>query len=438
MTAPASPPARVLAAAALAFALTLALLTLLQRGEPSAAPPAVDTGQIVRGRAGDAASEIRRLQAAIRAEPRRTALHPQLAAAYLQRARETGDPSFYARADGLLRRAPASAAAAVERGHLALARHDFAGALALAREARRRAPAALAPYPLLVDALVELGRYDDAVRALQRLIDRKPTLAGYARVSYLRELHGDLPGAAEALELAVSAGGPARESVASVQTLLGELQLARGEEARAAETFTAALEAVPGHLPAAAGRARLAAARGELGTAIRRWRAIVARRPLPEYAIALGEAELAAGRPAAARRDLALVRAQQALLGGAGVNTDVEFALFEADHGAAARGVALARRAWAAAPSVRSADALGWALTRAGRPRAGLAWAHRALRLGSLDAGFRFHAGMTALAARRHAEARRHLMLALRHGLQATPWRAQRAARALARTARGA
>ena len=42
------------------------------------------------------------------------------------------------------------------------------------------------------------------------MIDRRPNLAGYARVSYVRELRGDLPGAVEAMRLAVAAGGPAR------------------------------------------------------------------------------------------------------------------------------------------------------------------------------------------------------------------------------------
>jgi len=95
--------------------------------------------------------------------------------------------------------------------------------------------------------------------------------------------------------------------------------------------------------------------------------------------------------------------------------------------------VALARRAWASAPSVRSADALGWALTRAGRPQAGLRWAHRALRLGSRDAGFRFHAGMSALPAGRRAEGRAQLRVALAHGLGASPWLAKQARRALDR-----
>ncbi|MEA2125287.1 MAG: hypothetical protein QOI80_2069, partial [Solirubrobacteraceae bacterium] len=115
---------------------------------------------------------------------------------------------------------------------------------------------------------------------------------------------------------------------------------------------------------------------------------------------------------AAADRQLAVVRAEQRLLAAGGVNT-VDAALFEASHGSPARGVRLARRAWAAAPSVRSADALGWALTRAGRPAAGLVWAHRALRLGSRDPLFAFHAGIAARGAERRALLRRSLSPAL-------------------------
>ena len=150
--------------------------------------------------------------------------------------------------------------------------------------------------------------------------------------------------------------------------------------------------------------------------------------PLPEYAIELGEAELAAGRRAAGRRDLALVDAQRTLLAEAGVNSDVEFARFEADHGDPKRAVKLARRAWADAPSVRSADALGWALTRAGRREDGLRWARRALKLGSLDPTFRYHAG---IAAGDTPEGRRNLRLALEHGLDAHPLHANRARAAL-------
>jgi tetratricopeptide (TPR) repeat protein len=316
-----------------------------------------------------------------------------------------------------------------EQAALAASRHDFRGALALAQQARFEAPDRLAPYPVLVDALVELGRYGAADRALQHYVDEKPSLGSYARVSYLRELHGDLRGAAEAMRLAVDAGGAAPENVAYVQSQVGALELQRGRPATAERAFRAAQDAQPLSAPAAAGLARVAAARGNLPLAIRRWRTLVARLPLPEYVIGLGEAELAAGSNGA--RDLALVSAEERLLNAAGVNTDAELAVFEADHGDRARAVMLARRAWAAAPSVRSADAVGWALTRAGQPRAGLAWARRALRLGSVDPLFLEHAGRSALAAGRRVEGRAWLRRALAHGLAAYPWQAMAARGAL-------
>jgi tetratricopeptide (TPR) repeat protein len=379
----------------------------------------------------DTDAQIAELQADVRRG--RTDRAPALAAAYLQKVRETGDASFYTRADTLLQQAlarnPRDQAALVQAATLAAGRHDFHGALALSRRADAAVPGTLAPLPIMVDALVELGRYGAAERTLQRLVDLKPNLSAYARVSYFRELTGDLNGAVDAMRLAVDAGGPALENVAYVQSLLGGLELARGRHAAARRAYDAALAAMPGYAPAAAGRARLAAASGDLGGAIRRWRGVVARLPLPEYVIALGETELAAGRRDAGRRDLALVRAQQRLLAAAGVNTDVELAVYEADHGSKARGLALARAAWRNAPSVRSADAVGWALTRAGHPAAGRRWAHRALKLGSLDPMFRYHAGMTALAAGRAAEGRRDLRLAFAHGLAAFPLHAQEARR---------
>jgi tetratricopeptide (TPR) repeat protein len=420
-------------AVVLAFVVALAVFGVTRDGGGAAAgPPAFAAPSLRPAVSTDA--EIRRLQDAVRAgAPQEAAL----AAAYLQKVRETGDPNFYARADGVLRRAlargPEDPAELIQAATLAAGRHDFRGALRLARRARALQPEAVAAYPVMVDSLVELGRYRRAERTLQRMIDLKPSLAAYARVSYFRELHGDLAGAAGAMARAASAGGAVPENVASVKTLLGDLELGRGRLGRARRAYASALAAFPGYVPAAAGRARLAAARGDLAGAIARWRRIVVRLPLPEHAIALGEAELAAGRRAAARRDLALVRAQQSLVAGAGVDTDLELALFEADHGSARRAVALARRAWRSAPSVRSADALGWALTRAGRPDEGLRWARRALRLGSLDPLFRYHAGMAALAAGRRDEGRRELRTALAHGLAAHPWQAQRALRELGR-----
>ena len=89
------------------------------------------------------------------------------------------------------------------------------------------------------------------------MVDRKPNLAAYARVSYLRELHGDLEGAATAMRLAVAAGGPAPENNAYVRALLGRAGAPpRPTTAPRGEQFGMALALVPGFPAAEAGMAR--------------------------------------------------------------------------------------------------------------------------------------------------------------------------------------
>ena len=129
---------------------------------------------------------------------------------------------------------------------------------------------------MLVDALIELGRYDQAGRALQRWVDIKPTLASYARVSYWRELHGDLGGAVDAIRAAISAGGDVAENGAYVQTLLGNLELQRGQFASAERAYRAALARFAGYVPAQAGLARLDGMRGDLDRSIARFRPTLA------------------------------------------------------------------------------------------------------------------------------------------------------------------
>ena len=417
-----------------AFAATLGAIFLLNRSSaPSGSGMAGGGAFAAPGASTDA--QIAALERDLAGGSRDAELYAALGNAFLQKVRETGDAAFYARAGTAfqqgLRRDPHDAGTLTGMAALALARHDFQGGLRYAREAHAEAPFVVRPLGAIVDAQIELGRYAAAARTLQRMVDEKPNLASYSRVSYFRELHGDLNGAVDAMQLAVSAGGDAPENLAYVQTLLGNLQFERGRIHAAASAYRFALARYPKYVPADGGVARVEAAQGRLGPATARYRSVVARLPLPEYVIGLGETELAAGKTAAARRDLALVGIEERLLRRNGVNTDTELALFEANHGDPGRAVALARRARAAAPSVRSADALGWSLTRAGQPAEGLHWALKALRLGSVDPAFLYHAGMSARAAGRPDLARTFLARSLAHNPRWSPLYAPRAKRAL-------
>jgi tetratricopeptide (TPR) repeat protein len=354
------------------------------------------------------AQRIEGLQAQVREAPSDPDGYADLGLAYLQQVRETGDPTLYPRAQGTFEQAvrldPRDFTATSGLGSLALARHDFRRALALGEQAARINPVVARNYGVIADAEIELGRYGAAARTLQHYVDVKPELSSYARVSYFRELHGDLAGALAAMRLAVSAGGGTAENVGYVQSLVGKLQFDGGDYAAAERAYRAALTTDPGFPAAVVGLARVEAARGDYDPAIRRLRELVQRLPLPEYVIALGDTERAAGLNVAAERDYRLVGVETRLLQANGVNTDAELALFEADHGDPAQAMDLAARAWAAAPSVRSADAFSWALSAAGRDAEALRMSERAMRLGSRDPSFLYHAGMVA---RRAGEAQR-------------------------------
>jgi hypothetical protein len=155
-------------------------------------------------------------------------------------------------------------------------------------------------------------------------------------------------------------------------------------------------------------------ARGDVRGLAARLGRLAAERPPARVLIFLAELELAGGHRAAARRHLAKARAQFARDRAGGGFPDAEAVLLEANHGSTARAMRLGRRVWRGKPSIRSADALGWALTRAGRPRQGLAWARRALRTGSRDPMFRLHAGLAAQRVGRGREAADHFAIALK------------------------
>ncbi len=171
---------------------------------------------------------------------------------------------------------------------------------------------------------------------------------------------------------------------------------------------------VPDHAPSLAGLGRLAVGSGDLDEAIARFERAAAVVPLPEYVIALGDAQSAAGQTDAAAQSYALARAEIQLFQAAGVIVDTDLALFEADHGDPGAALGHATAAYAVTPTVRAADALAWALHRLGRDADARAKSQEALRLGSIDPIFHYHAGAIDAALGDVAAARLHLELALK------------------------
>lgn len=322
---------------------------------------------------------------------------------YIQHARETADPAEYARAEEALSRAqqisPDNAEVIIGLGTLALARHDFEGALALGQTAVELAPRISRGWGVVGDALTELGRYDEAVDAVQTMVDTRPDLSSFSRVSYQRELRGDLDGAIEAMERALEYGSATVENSEYIRVLLGNLWFLKGDLARARSLYQTAYDRYNGFPYAAEGLARVDAAEGRLPEAIARYQEASAQVPQPQFLIGLGEAQEATGNAAGAQDAYTLVRDIQGLYAANGVDTDLDTALFEAEHGSDPDAVvALAQAAYDRTPNVRAADALAWVLYKAGRLDEARTRAEEALRLGSAEPLYLYHAGMIAKA----------------------------------------
>jgi tetratricopeptide (TPR) repeat protein len=347
---------------------------------------------------GASARTVAGLEEEVRARPGDADALAQLGFAYQLRWRETGDASFLPRSESALTRAmgvkPDDPNAILGLGSLALIRHDFRQALAHGRRAMRLLPGAARPYGVVGDALIELGRYDAAFAAIDRMAALKPNLASYARVAFARELVGDRAGAREAMQLALEAAAGQPEPSAWAHVELAKLELGHGRLGTARQHARGALRAFPGYPAGLVELARAEAARGRFDNATHAARRAADAVPSAASVALLADVLDRTGRHTEARRQRGVVAVIHRLLGANGVRVDLETAVYRADQRIRPlETVQLAREARADRPSVYGDDSLAWALARAGRCEEALPLANRALRLGTKDAILYFHRG---------------------------------------------
>ena len=363
-------------------------------------------------------AQIQALQEKLRSRPEDWQAYTQLGLVYLQKVRETGDPTYYQKTEEALDKAlshqPDDYVSVSASGALALARHQFHEALELGEKARQINPDRPYAYGVITDAQIELGQYSEAVETLQAMVNLRPDMSSYSRISYIRELHGDISGAMDVMQRAVDSGTSNLESTAWVRTQLGNLYFNTGNLEQAEAEYQRTLQDRPNYVYAMAGLGRVQAAQGKTDEAIKLLEKAVGIMPMPEFVIALGDLYQTTGQQEKADQQYKLVATIEKLYRANGVDMDMEIALFNADHDQnLPETLALAQKAYANRPSIHGADALAWALYKAGNYTEAQKYSEKALELGTKDALKLFHAGLVALKLGDQTTAREYLEQAL-------------------------
>jgi tetratricopeptide (TPR) repeat protein len=442
------PGRRVLVGAVAGCAVLGGVLTLVTC-EPSGtrtAAPAPGAQALAAVNAGlpaalpDLAALIDEREARVRAHPKDAESWAVLGAAYVEQGRRTADAGYYPKAEEALRtslktRPKGNVKALDAMASLANARRDYKAARHWGQAALKANRKRWTTYPQLIDAYTGLGDYKAAKRTLDRLQRLRSGPAVLARAAGVYRDRGWRENAAAALSDA-AAGAQAPAERAAYLERSGQLAWESGDFEVALRHFQEAVRLDPDQRAALAGQGRTLASLGRTTEALNAYRIALAKQPCPRYALELGELYESLGLEQAARVQYDELRARVRDAAEGGADEELVLGRFEADHGDPRAAVQRLRAEWRRQPGIDVADALGWALHRAGQHKEALKFAEVATDRvhggGVRSALYVYHRGMVERELRRTGPARRHLQEALRINPGFSPTRVPSAKAALA------
>jgi tetratricopeptide (TPR) repeat protein len=326
-----------------------------------------------------------------------------LALALSRRARETSDTSYYSRAEETLKKSfeisPDNFDGQRIRVWLLLGKHEFAAAREAAIQLNKRTPDDVMVYGFLTDANAELGRYDEAEKSAQRMLDLRPgNMPGITRAAYLRELFGDVDGALELMNMALSSTPPTEvEDAAWITTQIGHLYLSVGKIENAENEFQKALRFFPGYHYALGNLAKVRIQQKRYAEAVELLQQRYKTTPHAENLYDLAEALELAGRNGDA--DGAFREFEKKSLAESAIadNSNHELILYYADHSQQpVQALQVAEREYSRRHDVFTLDCYAWALHLNRRDQEARKEIDLALSVGIRNARIFRHAGEIA------------------------------------------
>ena len=215
--------------------------------------------------------------AALKKDPNDMQQYINLATVYISEGRITGNNTYYSNAAvQMLNKVTENTAGSKDiqfqalslKSAVLLNMHQFKDALDAAQKGVAMNSYNSGLFGALVDANVELGNYDEAVKDCDKMIGIRPDLRSYSRASYLRQIYGQNAGAIEAMKMAVDAGMPGAENTEWARTTLADLYLSNGNMDSAYLLYRTSLVYRPDYPFALIGLARVEKAKKNYDSAL--------------------------------------------------------------------------------------------------------------------------------------------------------------------------
>lgn len=342
---------------------------------------------------------IKRASAVTTASPKSERAWSDLGDAYMQKARETADASYYTRAEAAYRKALAINDKTVEAlegmAWVNGGRHEFEASIDWANKALAINPKLEAAYGLRGDAALEMGDYDEAFDQYQKMLDSRPDLASYGRSAHLLQVTGDSRRATWLLAKAIATGGQFAENTAWCRSQLALVYFSLGGYLPAQQVLDQGLKLAPNDFHLLAVQGRVKAAMKDYDGAIDSYKRASEIAPQQDVVAALGDLYMLTGKPEEAKKQYALVESIARLNKANGVRGDMLTARFYADHDIhLTEALAMAEEEYKTRKNVYVADTLAWCYFKNGKLDEARKYIRLAMKQNTPEALFRFHKGM--------------------------------------------
>jgi tetratricopeptide (TPR) repeat protein len=292
-----------------------------------------------------------------------------------------------------------------------LSQHRFADAIAQANRVSARDPRDAWNYGAMGDGYLELGDYERAFAAFDKLGQLQPGPPAYARTAYGLEIQGDIAGALEYMRRAADGTSPNDpEAQAWHYAQAGDLWLQQGRVGDARREFERAAATFPNHPLAMAGLAKIKILDGDRAGARLTYQQQLAHVPTPDLAIVIGDLLAAEGDATGAEQYYRMGEQIERAAWGNGIKQPQVLArvLCERDR-SLPEALGLAQDAARVTRDIFTMDTLGWCAFRTGDLAGAKSASAQAIRTGSVDARIRYHRAEILAAAGDPAGARQEL-----------------------------